>query len=181
MLGIVAPPGTPEGALQICMDLAAILGAIPFFLEAAELDSVTATSEEIPSILAAALLESLQVNPGWRDQRRLVGRSFAQLAGLVQGRPGGDWAEELISNRGPLVARLEALAEELESLRGMLSSADEAGLAARLDRAGEIYQDWRSIRLESRPDHGVELPGLPRINLFDRLLGRRERPAPKKS
>src|SRR3990172_3922846 len=85
MLGIVAPQGTPEGAVEICMDLARILHATPFFLEAAELDSVTATSEEIPSLLAAAAVESLQVNPGWRDQRRLVGRPFARLPR----RPGG--------------------------------------------------------------------------------------------
>jgi len=181
MLGIVAPPGTPEGAVQICMDLAAILGATPFFLESAELDSVTATSEEIPSVLAAALLESLQVNPGWRDQRRLVGRSFAQLAGLIERRAGGGWAEELIANRGPLIARLEALAQELESLRAMLASGDEGGLTARLERAAEIYQDWRSVRLASRPDHGVELPGVPRLDLFERLLGRRQRPVPKKT
>jgi prephenate dehydrogenase len=179
MLGIVAPPGTPEGAVQICMDLAAILGATPFFLEPAELDSLTATSEEVPSVLAAVLLESLEVNPGWRDQRRLVGRSFAQLAGLIERRAGGGWAEELIANRGPLIARLEALAQELESLRAMLASADEGGLTARLDRAAEIYRDWRSVRIESRPDHGVELPGVPRIDLFERLLGGRKRPVPK--
>jgi len=179
MLGIVAPPGTPKGAVQICMDLAAILGATPFFLEPAELDSVTATSEEIPSVLAAVLLESLQANPGWRDQRRLVGSSFAQLAGLIERRAGGGWAEELIANRGPLIARLEALEQELESLRAMLASADEGGLTSRLDRAAELYRDWRSVRLESRPDHGVELPGVPRINLFERLLGGRKRPVPK--
>src|SRR3990170_3243318 len=147
MLGIVAPAGTPQGAVQICLDLAAILGATPFFLEPAELDSVTATSEGIPSILAAALLASLQVNPGWRDQRRLVGPSFARLAGLIEGQAGGDLASEWISNRGPLASRLEALALELEGLRILLASADEAGLAAWLNRADETYRDWRSIRL----------------------------------
>jgi len=113
MLGIVAPQGTPEGAVEICMDLAMVLHATPFFLEAAELDSVTATSEEIPSLLAAAAVESLQVNPGWRDQRRLVGRPFARLASLVGGKAGSELASELIFNRGPLISRLDALAEEL--------------------------------------------------------------------
>ncbi len=180
MLGIVAPPGTPEGAVDICMDLAAILHATPFFLEAAELDSVTATSEGIPSILAAAAVESLQVNPGWRDQRRLVGRSFARLAGLVEAETGTEWASQLISNRGPLLLRLDALAEELGSLRTMLESADQAGLADRLNHAAATYQEWRSTRLEAQPDHGIETPPPPRTSLFDRLMGGPGRSSTKK-
>lgn len=180
MLGIVAPQGTPEGAVEICMDLAMVLHATPFFLEAAELDSVTATSEEIPSLLAAAAVESLQVNPGWRDQRRLVGRPFARLASLVGGKAGSELASELIFNRGPLISRLDALAEELGALRRMLESADQAGLTDRLNHAAAIYHEWRSIRLDAQPDHGVETPPPLRTSLFDRLVGGLGRPAAKK-
>lgn len=170
MLGIVAPAGTPEGAIEICLDLAAILGATPFFLDPAELDSVTATSEELPAILAAALLESLTANPGWRDQQRLVGRPFARLAGLLEGTP-AELAAEWIANREPLIARMDALAEEVGSLRDLLAAADVAALSERLEEAATRYQDWRSLRASSRPDHGVEFADVPRLALFDRLLG----------
>jgi prephenate dehydrogenase len=172
MLGIVAPPGTPQGAIEICLDLAAILRATPFFLDSAELDSVTATSEEFPALLAAALLESLTANPGWRDQRRLVGRPFARLAGLLEGHP-AELAAEWIANRQPLMARLDALSEELAGLRDLLSDADEGALARRLADAVTRYEEWRTFRAEARPDHGVELAEMPRIGLFDRLLGGR--------
>jgi prephenate dehydrogenase len=174
MLGIVSPPGTPRGAIEICLDLAAILGATPFFLDPAELDSVTATSEEFPALLAAALLESLTANPGWRDQRRLVGRPFARLTSLLVGSP-PDVAAEWIANREPLMARLDALSEELFSLRDLLASADEGTLVQRLESATTRYREWRAFRTESRPDHGVELAEMPRIGLFDRLLGGRAR------
>jgi prephenate dehydrogenase len=172
MLGIVAPGGTPQGAVEICLDLAAILGATPFFLEPAELDSVTATSEELPAILAAALLESLTANPGWRDQRRMVGQPFARLAGLLEGSP-SDLAAEWVANRGPLVARLDALAEELATLHELLTTEDEAALSGRLEQAMARYQEWRSVRAVSQPDHGVDFGELPRIDLFARLMGGR--------
>jgi prephenate dehydrogenase len=172
MLGIVAPPGTPQGAIEICLDLAAILRATPFFLDSAELDSVTATSEEFPALLAAALMESLTANPGWRDQRRLVGRPFARLAGLLEGLP-AELAAEWIANRQPLLARLDALSEELGRFRDLLSDGDEGALAKRLAGAVTRYEEWRAFRAESRPDLGVELVEMPRLNLFDRLLGGR--------
>ena len=172
LLGIVAPVGTPQGAVEIGLDLATILGATPFFLEPAELDSVTATSEELPAVLAAALLESLSANPGWRDQRRMVGRPFARLAGLLEGNP-PEVAAEWVANRGPLIARLDALAEELATLREFLTAEDVGALSGRLEEATERYQEWRGVRATSRPDHGVEFGDLPRINLFERLLSGR--------
>ena len=172
MLGIVAPAGTPQGAVDICLDLAAVLKATPFFLDPAELDSVTATSEELPAVLAAALLESLAANPGWRDQRRLVGRPFARLAGLLAGSP-PEMAAEWIANRGPLIARLDALAEELAAVRDLLSAEDEAGLSQRLGQAAARYEEWRAARTLARPDYGVEMGEVPRLNVFERLLGNR--------
>jgi prephenate dehydrogenase len=172
MLGIVAPAGTPQGAIEICLDLAAILKATPFFLEPAELDSVTATSEELPAVLAAALLESLEANPGWRDQRRLVGRPFARLAGLLVGSP-PEVAAEWVANRSPLIARLDALAEELAAVRDLLTAEDEAGLSKRLEQAAARYEEWRVARTLARPDYGVELGEVPRVNVFERLLGNR--------
>ncbi|HSR47779.1 MAG TPA: prephenate dehydrogenase/arogenate dehydrogenase family protein [Anaerolineales bacterium] len=176
MLGIILPPGTPEGAVEIALDLAAILGTEPFFLDAAEADSLTATSDELPTAVAAALIASLTHNPGWRDQRRLVGRSLARLAALVEDEPTAESAREMVANRANLLARLDALSDEMAALRSIVEAGDEARLAAQLDAALEVYRDWKTVRMESRPDHGVELPGMPRIGLFDRLFGRSRRP-----
>lgn len=175
VLGIAAPPGTPEGAIDVALDLATILGVHPFFLDPAELDSAAATSDQLPMLLAAALLDSLSANPGWRDQRRLVGPRFAQLAALVEGLPSEAAAAEATANREHLISRLEALVSSLESIRAALAGGQPNTLEERLDSAADHYREWRSIRLEDRPDHGAELPGLPRLRLFDRLLGRRPR------
>jgi prephenate dehydrogenase len=175
LLGIAAPPGTPEGAIDVALDLAKILGTHPFFLEPAELDSAAATSEQLPALLAAAVLESLSANPGWRDQRRLVGPLFARLMGLVEELEAQGVAAELAANRFHLSARLEALIEALTALRASLEAADEEALERLFDRAGASYRDWRTIRVEDRPDHGYEPPRLPGLGLLDRLLGRRPR------
>lgn len=175
LLGVVLPPGSPEASVEICLDLAAILGTTPFFLDAAEVDSLAATSEEMPSVVAATFLASLTSNPGWRDQRRLVGPVFAQLTGLVEADPDG-FARELIANRVNVLARLEAFTAAADDLREILEARDEKLLTAHLTRALGVHQDWRAVRGESRPDHGVELPGMPRVGMLDRLLGRGPRP-----
>ena len=137
LLGIVLPPGTPEGAVDIALDLATILGTTPFFLDAEEVDSLAATSEDFPAAVAAALLASLAHNPG----------------------------------------RLDALDAELDTLREILKRGDKDRLAGLLEGAIDSHQDWRTVRLEGRPDHGVELPGIPKIGVLDRLIGRK--PPPK--
>lgn len=177
LLGIVLPPGTPEGAVDIALDLATILRTTPFFLDAEEVDSLAATSEDLPAAVAAALLASLAHNPGWRDQRRLVGPSFARLTGAIEGLLPGDVAAAWVSNRVNLLARLDALAAELDTLREILNRGDKDRLAGLLEGALDGHQDWRTVRLEGRPDHGVELPGIPKIGVLDRLIGRK--PPPK--
>ena len=172
LLGIVAPPGTSQAALDLTLELAAVLHATPFFLDPAELDSAAATSDEFPVMLAAALFESLMTNPGWRDQRRLVGRAFSRLAGLLEGNP-AEGAAEWIANRESLLARLDALANELADLRDLLSGEDERGLAERLDAAASHYREWRAFRASPPPDDGVAPRALAGTGLIDRLLGGR--------
>jgi len=179
MLAISAPPGTPQEAIQIGLDLAAILRATPFFLDPAELDSAWATSETLPELLAAAMLGSLRANPGWRDQRRLAGASFARLAAALQSVAPPEAAGTWVADREHLRARLDAVIEELTSLRSLLGSGDEAALRERLEEWTSLYQEWRTVRAEARPDLGIEQEGIPTVGMFDRLLGRR--PATPKS
>lgn len=179
MLAISAPHGTPQEAIQIGLDLAAVLHATPFFLDPAELDSAWATSETLPELLAAAMMGSLHANPGWRDQRRLAGASFARLAAALEALTPPEAAGTWIADREHLRARLDALVEELTILRSLLGSGDEEALRQRLEQWTSLYQEWRTVRAEAKPDLGIELEGIPRVGMFDRLLGRR--PATPKS
>jgi len=170
LLAIVAPAGTPQPAIELSLDLASVLETKPFFLDPAELDSVTATCEHLPALLAAATLTSLPANPGWRDQQRLVGETFARFVGILQGTP-PELAASWIGTRGPLLARLDALAEELTALREALATGDEAAVATRLESAGAHDREWRLARASAQPDVPTDAPSVPRTSLFDRLLG----------
>jgi prephenate dehydrogenase len=172
-LGIILPSGTPEAAAQICLDLAAILGAGPFFLDAAEADSVAATSDELPAVVAVAVLASLTRNPGWRDQQRLVGSAFAALTAAAGGMDPDELAQEILTNRPNLAARLQALVEEASDLQALLESGSEAEVTDRLSSARDLFDLWIKTRREAKPDLGFEVPGVPRISMFDRLFGRR--------
>ncbi len=173
MLALVLPTGTPPGAVEVCMDLAALLGATPFFLEAAELDAATAAAETLPVVLAAAYLRSLASSPGWRDQGRLAARTFESLTRLAAARSAAETAEDLASNRTHVLRWIDSLLTELEDLRGVVARADGQDLSHRFEEAVSAYESWKVQRQRG----GVE-PTAPNLEIapggaFARLLGLR--------
>jgi prephenate dehydrogenase len=178
MLALVLPAGTPPGAVEVCMDLAALLGATPFFLEAAELDAATAAAETLPIVLAAAYMRSLAASPGWRDQGRLAARTFENLTRLAAARSAAETAEDLASNRANVLRWIDSLLAELEDLRGIIARADAQDLSRRFEEAATAYESWKSQRRRGSVEPIVPSMEVAPGGAFARLLGLR-RPRPK--
>ena len=177
-MALVLPPGTSASAADVCMDLAVLLGATPFFLEAAELDAATAATETLPVIVAAAYLRSLASGPSWRDRGRLAERTFESLSRLAADRPAADTAEDLATNRAHVVRWIDSLLTELETIREVIGRADAQGLSQRFEEAATAYQNWRTARERGLDDVAPVAPEVSSGGSFARLLGlRRPRPA----
>ncbi len=73
LLALVVPPGCPEEVVEVALSIGRVLGASPFFIEAAELDGVAATVEALPALVGAALMRLASDSPGWREARRIAG------------------------------------------------------------------------------------------------------------
>jgi prephenate dehydrogenase len=56
LLGVILPANAPEEALNAALNIAQILEARPFFIEAAESDAAHAAAEWIPALISTALL-----------------------------------------------------------------------------------------------------------------------------
>ncbi|MBI4771619.1 MAG: prephenate dehydrogenase, partial [Chloroflexi bacterium] len=67
LLALIPPREAPPEALKLGHDLAYLLGAAPFFLEPAEHDSLMASADALPGLLAVALIRAASASPGWRD------------------------------------------------------------------------------------------------------------------
>ncbi|HET7011128.1 MAG TPA: prephenate dehydrogenase/arogenate dehydrogenase family protein [Anaerolineales bacterium] len=173
LLALVLPPGTPSSAVEVCTDLATLLGATPFFLEAAELDAAVAAAETLPVVVAAAYLRSLAASPGWRDQGQLAARAFNHLTRLAASRPAAEIAEDLAANRSNIIRWIDSLLSELEAIRGIVARADAQDLSRRFEEALTTYETWQVQRRRGPAEFAAPMPEGSTGSAFARLLGLR--------
>lgn len=175
-LGIVAPPGAPAEALKLVTDLAQLLQAEPFFLEAAEADSLMAVVHLLPQLMGVALLNLTAGRPGWSEGRRLAGRPYTGVISAPQETPAALAALARLNRSSALRVLDEALLE-LQALRAAIDAEDENELLGRLATAnlqGERWfqerqtGDWLAVEMGKK-----SLPQTP--GFFGNLFGKRKK------
>ena len=139
---IVASNGTPEGAFKDVTNLATLLGAIPYFMSVEEHDSYRAVTEVLPTLLSAALIETVRESGGWQEILKVAGPNFgaATLSGAV---PPMDAATDAIENREVVLRWLDDVSERLAELRSLVDGGEQAEepLADKLARAFVARED----------------------------------------
>jgi prephenate dehydrogenase len=179
VIGISQSSGANTDAIKLATDLVGLLGATPLFADAVELDGLTAAARQLPQLLAAALVRTATLQPGWREARKITGTAFGHGS-----RPVLDLDETkllgqaAIMNRENVLRLIDAAQVELSSLRTAIEEADQAGLqallaGARTDRETWIGQrqsaDWQS---EGLPQNQSPTPR----EMLGRLIGFGRRP-----
>jgi prephenate dehydrogenase len=168
-LGIVAPMGTPEGALNLASNLVSMLGADPLFIDLAEADGMLTSAHLLPQLTAAALLNATVGQAGWLETRRLAGRSYAlATAPMLE-----DNLEALNLavryERENVLHALEMAIGGLTGLHTALKNSDETDLKFRLERASQDRQGWWNDREKANWNPDERHSPLP--NMMERLLG----------
>jgi prephenate dehydrogenase len=173
LLGLVIPPGAPQDVVDLVLSMVALLGASPFFLDAAEADLVTATVEGLPALLGLALMRVAHERPGWHEVRRLAGRPFASAAIVGALQPAEAMSSALTLNRANVLAKLDAILEELGEMRRLIATAEDQELTRRLAGAIEAHDQWLAARM--RGDWSAEeVPVFEtpeRRGIIDRMFG----------
>lgn len=173
---------TDPSALQLASDFIDRVGATALFVDPIEHDGIMAEVEQLPRVMAAALMRVTATAPGWREARRLAGRQFAQSTEL------GGSAEQLYSslraNREQVLLRLRQMQQELAEWAEMLSNEPEEGeedvLLTTLEDVEYERNDWEvhaelknweegSPALERKD---VQQAGLFRQMFFGNMFGR---------
>ncbi|RME98051.1 MAG: prephenate dehydrogenase/arogenate dehydrogenase family protein, partial [Chloroflexi bacterium] len=76
-----------EEAVQLVAGLVSLVGAVPYFLDAAEHDSLIVSVEQLPALLGVALVRALSAGGSWREIRKLAGGRFEQTTTGAEGDP----------------------------------------------------------------------------------------------
>jgi prephenate dehydrogenase len=163
-------PSVPEEAVQMVLDLAHLLEAVPFFLDATEHDGLVGGVEQLPPLLALALTRAVTSARSWRDIRKLAGDTFEQSTALLEGDAAA-WSEMCLGNRENVVRWLNELIGELRQLRDLVADDDRQALQELFEEARSSRACWLAERAEGRWDDVPRLKVAERPSLMKWLIG----------
>lgn len=157
-------------AVETAVNLGRLLGAKPFFLDAAEFDSLVQGVETAPGLLAAALFRAVTNAAGWRDMLRFAGASFARSTEAL--REGEEIAHLAQHDQAATLRWLDALLEELKAVRRWVAEGDRERLVALMGDLDQQRARWLREREENdweeAPQQDMQAPGF-----VQRFLGSR--------
>ena len=133
--------GSQASAVRLAADLAEAMGAKPFFLDAAEHDSMIAAVEHVPSILAGAMLEATSASSGWQDMRKLAASQFYSST-LIMAENGPAAADACVANRDHVLYWLDQLMAALRVWRQNLADGNGEALAKAIDGGLDARYNW---------------------------------------
>jgi prephenate dehydrogenase len=173
---------TEADAVRLASDFVERVGAKPLFVDAQEHDGILAGVEQVPRLLAAALMRVSADGAGWREARRLAGQAFANSTDM------GDNATAifatLLANRENVALKLQQMRQELAEWQALLTAdAPEEGkhpLLTALEEAVAERSQWEGQALIKSWDEApasataaAESSGFLRQMFLGNLMGKR--------
>ncbi|MCU0508628.1 MAG: prephenate dehydrogenase/arogenate dehydrogenase family protein [Anaerolineae bacterium] len=171
---------TDAAGVRLAADIAEAIGAKPYFMDAQEHDGLAAGAQNLPALLAAALMAVTTGSPGWKEMRKLAGNQYYAGTLLVAGS-GKQVAADALANRENTVHWLDAVMAELQSYKAQLLAGDAEEMAKDVDRGLAAGKSWLNAAVSGQ----WEIDGIPptpqmgmgmRELFFGRLGKPRERP-----
>ena len=161
------PNARPE-AVRLLADLVSIIGARPYFLDAAEHDGLVAGVNHLPFILSTALVSATAQSPSWREMRKLTSYAFRNATHLAPGDP-TTYRDICLTNRRSIVRWIDTYLESLKALREAVAAEDAEGLEGIFKETFAAREEWLKGSEESGWSALDEVGGSPWGRL---LLGR---------
>ncbi|WP_299024474.1 prephenate dehydrogenase [uncultured Thermanaerothrix sp.] len=177
---ITSPPHTHGDALKLASDLAVLLGAKPYFADPYEADGLMAAIHGLPQLSAAALITTITRQPGWREARKLAGRTFVEATEPITHLDDHTHlGESILLNRENLLRLLDDYIAVLQEVRIYLETADRERLASLLKEASQARSQWWQERQKGDWDAtpSAEIPSSGQF--FARMFGLGGKPTKK--
>lgn len=129
----------PE-AVETAVNFGYLIGAVPYFVDVMEYDSLQTGVQTVPGLLAAALFSSISKSTGWRDMLRFASVPFAMSTQPLSERT--DLAYEAFTNKIATLRWLDSFLVELKMLRQQVYEGEEEILAATLEGLADERANW---------------------------------------
>jgi prephenate dehydrogenase len=162
-------PETAPQAVQLATDLVHLLGARPFFLDAAEHDGLVAGIDHLPFVLSAALMGTTITSPAWREMRKLAGDAFQSVTRFSSG-DAAIYRDACLTNGENIVRWIDACLARLKELREVIVAQEAEELEETFEEAMSVRDEWLRDRAEGRWEPAEETPASPPERSFMRRL-----------
>ncbi len=143
-----SPKAAPQ-AVQLTTDLVHLLGARPYFLDAAEHDGLMAAVDQLPSILSIALLSAVTASASWREMRKLAGSGFEKASHPGSHDP-ATYLEACLLNKQNAIRWIDSCQASLNQLKEWLAAGDEEKLLETFEEGLAVRQKWLLDQQEGR-------------------------------
>lgn len=170
LICLVPSPAADPKAVETAVTLGGLLGAKPFFLDAAEYDGLVKGVETLPGLVAAAVFRAITRSAGWRDMLRFAGRPFAVSTSALQDE--SEIAALALRDREATLRWLDAVLVELERIREWVAGQEFDRLSAYLSQLQAERQTWLAEREKNEWDEHVTA-NIRQPSFRERMLGYR--------
>lgn len=166
-----SPEAAPQ-AVQLATDLVHLLGARPFFLDAAEHDGLIAGVDHLPFVLSAALLGTTVPSPAWREMRKLAGDAFQSATHLSSG-DAATYRDVCLTNGENIVRWIDACLVRLRELREVIIAQEAEKLEKTFEEVISVRDRWLREKADGRWELTEEtsIPIPPQPSFLRRFIG----------
>lgn len=167
------PSATAEPkAVETAVKLGLLLGAKPFFIDAAEYDSLAQAVQTLPGFMAAALFRAIWNAKGWRDMARFAQAPFALATLPLQEH--ADLAYVALNQPETMLGWLDALMAELQELRDWVRGGEAERLTALFAQLDQERWKWLESRRENEWDESL-VGGYQPPTFLEQMVGQRKK------
>ncbi len=155
-------------AVDTAVNFGRLLGAVPYFIDPMEYDSLAQGVETLPGLAAAAIFAAVKKSTGWRDMLRLANSSFSLSTQPLQ--QGTDITSLALNDKAATLRWLDALLQELTDFRRLIQDGDREMIDLTLGNLLVQRERWLKERGENEWVEGVETQ-VERPSVSDQFLG----------
>lgn len=158
---ITSPAGMPSDAIRLATELADLLGATPLYADPLEYDGLSAATNLLPQLMAAALVNATMDQPGWREARKIAGKTYYRVTEpLLYLEEEKDFGTAARLNQENAVRVINDLMFALKDIRDAISEEDSGELEKLMLNATAARDNWLQQRYSADWDreHRAEVP-----------------------
>lgn len=164
-----SPDAAPQ-AVETAVNLGALLGAKPFFVDGAEYDSLALAVETIPGIVGAVLFDAVKSSEGWRDMLRFADDEFARATASL--KDSDSLLLRALDERQATLLWLDRVILTMQAVRERIAHEEPEQVGAYLQSLNDARERWLLEREQNewREDSGTEIESR---GFMEHFLGRR--------